>query len=64
MEEKFLHAWDELDDALGLCRHVATLVLGEAWGVSVSFVTAASGLLLAGSAVLLLSVRQFLGPSA
>ena len=64
MEEKFLHAWDELDDTLGLCRHVATLVLGEAWGVSVSFLTAASGVLLAGSALLLLSVRQFLDPWA
>jgi hypothetical protein len=64
MEEKFLHAWDELDDTLCLCRHVATLALGEAWDVSVSFVTAASGVLLAGSALLLLSVRQFLDPSA
>lgn len=64
MEEKFLHAWDELDDALGLCRHVATLVLGEAWDVSVSFVSATSGVLLAGSAMFLLSARQFLDPSA
>ena len=64
MEEKFLHAWDELDDALCLCRHVATGVIGEAWGASVSFVTATSGVLLAGSALLLLSVRQFLDPSA
>lgn len=64
MEEKFLHAWDERDDTLCLCRHVATLVLGEAWDVSVSFVTAASGVLLAGSALFLLSVRQFMDPAA
>ena len=64
MEEKFLHAWDELDDALCLCRHVATLVLGEAWDVSVSFVSATAGVLLAGSAMFLLSARQFLDPSA
>jgi hypothetical protein len=64
MEEKFLHAWDELDEALCLCRHVATLTLGEAWGRSVSFLASASGLLVAGTATLLLSVRQFLDPSA
>ena len=64
MEEKFLHAWDELDDTLCLCRHVATLAFGEAWDLSVSFVTSAAGVLLAGTATLLLSVRQFLDPSA
>ncbi len=64
MEEKFLHAWDELDDTLCLCRHVATVVLGEAWDLSVSFLSAASGVLLAGTALFLLSVRQFLDPSA
>ena len=64
MEEKFLHAWDELDDTLWVCRHVATLTLGDAWGRSVSFVTAASGVLLAGTVTLLLCARQFLDPSA
>jgi uncharacterized membrane protein len=64
MEEKFLHAWDELDETLCLCRHVATLVLADAWDLSVSFATSAAGTLLAATATLLLGVRQFLDPAA
>jgi hypothetical protein len=64
MEEKFLHAWDELDDTLCLCRHVATLVLADAWDLSVSFAASAAGMLLAATATLLLGIRQYLDPSA
>jgi hypothetical protein len=32
--EFFLHFWDELDDAVGVCRHVATTALAEAAGLS------------------------------
>ena len=32
--EFFLHFWDDLDDAAGACRHVATTALAEAAGVS------------------------------
>ncbi len=64
MEEKFLHAWDEVDETLCLCRHVATLVVADAWDLSVAFATSAAGVLLAGMATLLLGVRQYLDPSA
>ena len=29
MEEFFLHLWDELDDLVGICRHVATVTAAE-----------------------------------
>ncbi len=32
--EFFLHFWDELDDAAGACRHIATTALVEAAAVS------------------------------
>lgn len=64
MEEKFLHAWDELDDTLCLCRQLATLAVSGAWDNSMSFLAGASGVLLTGTATLLLGVRQFFDPSA
>ena len=64
MEEKFLHAWDEVDETLCLCRHVATWVLADAWDLSVAIATSAAGGLLAATATLVLGVRQFLDPSA
>ncbi len=64
MEEKFLHAWDELDDTLCLCRQLATLAVTSAWDNSLLLLGSATGVVLAGAATLLLSVRQFLDPSA
>ena len=64
MEEKFLHAWDELDDTLCLCRQLATLTVTSAWDNSLLLLGSATGVVLAGAATLLLSVRQFLDPSA
>jgi len=32
--EFFLHIWDELDDAAGACRHVATTAVAEAAALS------------------------------
>jgi hypothetical protein len=64
MEEMFLHAWDELDDTLCLCRHVATVAVVETVGGSVALLTAAAGVLLAGTATLLLAARQFFDTSA
>jgi hypothetical protein len=64
MEEKFLHAWDELDDTLCLCRQLATLAVSGAWDNSMSILAGAAGVLLAGTATLLLGVRQFFDPSA
>jgi hypothetical protein len=64
MEERFLHAWDELDDTLCLCRQLATLGFAQLWDGSLAVFTSAAGLLVAGTATLALSVRQFFDPSA
>ncbi|HWF97974.1 MAG TPA: hypothetical protein VN691_02215 [Steroidobacteraceae bacterium] len=40
--EFFLHFWDELDDAAGACRHVATTALAEAAAVSTPLLAWAS----------------------
>jgi hypothetical protein len=64
MEEKFLHAWDELDDMFCLCRHVATVAVTEALGSSLSVLAPAAGGLLAGALTLMLAARQFLHFSA
>jgi hypothetical protein len=63
MEERFLHAWDELDDTLCLCRQLATLAVSGAWDNSRSFLAGAAALVLAGTATVLPGVRQFFGPS-
>ena len=64
MEERFLQAWDELDDWLGLCRHLATQAAGELLSGSVARLHAAAGLVVAGAATVLLAVRQTFGPTA
>jgi hypothetical protein len=64
MEERFLQAWDELDDWLGLCRHLATQAAAEVLSGSAAAVQAAGGLVMAGTATVLLAVRQALGPAA
>ena len=60
MEEFFLHLWDELDDLIGICRHVATETAAEVLAASAPVIAATSGALLAGAATLLLSHRQLL----
>jgi hypothetical protein len=60
MEEFFLHLWDELDDLIGVCRHVATEAAAEVVAASAPVIAATSGALLAGAATLLLSHRQIL----
>ena len=64
MEERFLQAWDELDDWLGLCRHLATQAAGELCSGSAARVQATAGVVTAGVATLLLAVRQVFGPAA
>ncbi len=64
MEERFLQAWDELDDWLGLCRHLATQAGAELLAGSAARVQAAAGVVTAGTATLLLAVRQIFGPAA
>ena len=60
MEEFFLHLWDELDDLVGVCRHIATETAAEVMAASAPVIAAASGALLAGAAALLLSQRSLL----
>jgi hypothetical protein len=42
--EFFLHFWDELDDAAGACRHIATTSLAEAAALSTPLLAWASAL--------------------
>ncbi|HYX74998.1 MAG TPA: hypothetical protein VE819_09980 [Steroidobacteraceae bacterium] len=58
MEEFFLHLWDELDDLIGVCRHVAAVTVAEVIAAPAPVIAATSGALLAGAATLLLSHRQ------
>ena len=59
MEEFFLHLWDELDDIVGVCRHVAASVAAEAVEAAAPLIAAVSGALLAGAAALLLAHPHF-----
>lgn len=59
MEEFFLHLWDEWDDLVGVCRHVATSLAAEAVSAA-PLIAAGSSTLLAGAATLLLAHRQLL----
>jgi hypothetical protein len=54
MEESFLQLWDELDDALCACRHVATWAAAETLGSAAPFIAA----LLGGAATLLIAHPQ------
>ena len=58
MEEFFLHLWDEIDDVVGVCRHLATVTAAEVLAAPAPVIAATSGALLAGAATLLLSYRQ------
>ena len=61
--EFFLHLWDELDDVMGACRHVATSTASEVAAVAAPLIAAASAVLLAGGATLLLAHQQLPGPA-
>jgi len=60
MEEYFLHLWDDFDDVMGICRHVATVMAAELVAASAPVIAATSGALLAGAATLVLSHRHLL----
>jgi hypothetical protein len=51
--EFLLHLWDELDDVVGACRHVATSAVAEVVAADAPLIAAASAVLLAGGATLL-----------
>ena len=54
MEESFLHLWDELDDMLCACRHLASSALIETLVPAAPFIAG----LLAGAATLLIAHRH------
>jgi len=60
MGEFLLHLWDEFDDVMGICRHVATVMAPELVAASAPVIAATSGTLLAGAATLLLYHRHLL----
>lgn len=51
MEESFLHLWDDLDDTLCACRHLAACALAETLESAAPLIAA----LLAGAATLLIA---------
>jgi hypothetical protein len=57
--EFLAYLWDDLDDVTGACRHLATAAITETLATAVPFIAAASGMLLACTAALLLA-RQHL----
>jgi hypothetical protein len=57
--EFLAYLWDDLDDVAGACRHLATAVITETLAPAGPFIAAASGMLLACAAALLLA-RQHL----
>jgi hypothetical protein len=58
MEEMFLHIWDELDDLLHLCRHVATSAASETLAATIPFVAGIAGAILAGCALTIAHIRD------
>jgi hypothetical protein len=62
--EMFLHLWDELDDIVGACRHVATSTLVEIAAAAAPLIAAAAEMLLAGAATLLVDHRHLLSVTA
>jgi hypothetical protein len=62
--EMFLHLWDELDDVIGACRHVATSTVVEITAAAAPHNAAAVEVLLAGAATMLLEHRHLLSFTA
>jgi hypothetical protein len=56
MEESFLQLWDELDDVLCACRHLATCVAAETLAAAAPFIAA----LLGGAATVLIAHQRAL----
>lgn len=60
VEEFFLHLWDDFDDVVHACRHLAGATAAELLSGAAPLITAASATLLAGAATLLLAGRPAL----
>jgi hypothetical protein len=61
VEEFFLHLWDDFDDVVHTCRHLAVAMAVEMLTEAAPLLAAASGALLAGAATLLLSQHPLAG---
>ncbi|GAC1454394.1 MAG: hypothetical protein PVS2B3_06500 [Steroidobacteraceae bacterium] len=57
--EFLAYFWDDLDDVLGACRHVATSAITETLATAVPFIATTSGMLLACAAARLLGREHF-----
>jgi hypothetical protein len=55
MEEFFLHLWDDIDDAVHTCRHLASATAAEMLTLSAPLIAAASLALLAAAVSVYLS---------
>jgi hypothetical protein len=62
--EFLAYLWDELDDYVAACRHVATYTAAEVLEPVVPLIAAASAVLLAGAATLLLAHGELLTVAA
>jgi hypothetical protein len=58
MEEMFLHTWDELDDLLHLCRHVATSAATETLAATIPLLASVTGAILVGCTLALQHIRD------
>jgi hypothetical protein len=61
VEEFFLHLWDDFDDVVHTCRHLAGNMAVEVLTGAVPLLAAASGTLLAGAAAVWLSTHPLAG---
>jgi hypothetical protein len=57
--EFFLLLWDEFDDVVCACRHVATETAGEVLSSAVPLIATASVALVAGLTTLLLATQRY-----
>ena len=57
--EFFLHLWDELDDVVSACRHLATETAGEVLSSAAPLIATASVALIAGATTLLLAAQRY-----
>jgi hypothetical protein len=62
--EFLAYLWDELDDYVAACRHVATYTAAEVLEPALPLIAAASAVLLAGAATLLLAHGELLTVAA
>jgi hypothetical protein len=57
--EFFLLLWDDIDDAVCACRHLATETAGEVLSSATPLIATASVALIAGATTLLLAAQRY-----